>query len=229
LGRILGVGADAAARLYVGEEPSDLHDRVFLSDGDALRRSSVSGTGRRGVIPDADYNLGFQDGTIARSLVIQVRSGVTTAMGLAPAGSRVFIGDAAADIEPLTLMTTSDIAGRRLENLPRAVDDVFQTEDGRSVVVTADGDDGAEDVQLFFGRPDSLVQRTIAQFGRSLDGATTADFDVDGKLASLRSYGAATTLAIGNEPVVSASHVLPTPSQLPDSSFQCLAGDASAQ
>lgn len=233
LGRVVGVGRDASGNLrnlYVGDEQSNLNNRVFVSDGASLRRMHVTGAGRRVADQDADYSLAYEapDGTNARTLLIQMRAGATTAMELAPANSRGFITDGASGNDHLAPLDPSAIADMGIINLPRVIVDVFDVEDGSKIVVTADMDNGADDVRLFFGPTDHLDERTIVRFGRSHGtSGTSAEFSINGVSAFLQSIGPAsgtdaTTLAVGNGPVLVARHVLPTPNALPNLTFRCL-------
>src|SRR6185369_15719642 len=155
-------------------------DRVFVSMGDTLWRKRVLGSGQMNGGADVDYNFTFDDGGAQRSLLIQHRGGVVTAVSLG-AGGKDFIGDSGTPA--LTVVDSSVVAAMKLRNLPGEVtiEYVADVENGSAIVVTHPRDDyGYTDFRLFYGPPNALVEYPVLDVQRSKSSDTDIRFSKGG-------------------------------------------------
>jgi hypothetical protein len=179
LTNVLGVGQDGQGTCYVADQPNTSTERVFVSVGDTLYRRHVGGSGSRGATGGLDYTLSYDDvdaaGIPSQALLLQVRSGVTTAMALAPAGSRVFIGDAGATYELLTVLDNGAVAGMKTRDLPHEVRYIVDLDATQQVVVTAPVGQGLDECRVFSGTKNDMVERpvTAVEFGGAMSSPTT--------------------------------------------------------
>jgi hypothetical protein len=241
LGTVLGVGEDSLSTFYVADEVADGggQNRVFVSQGDTLKRQHVLGTGSSGGPPNADYTFSFQapfaDASTARALLIQVRGGAVTAMGLGPSASRQFYAPDAGD-EPLTVEDAGVVASFKIQNLPALIEYVADVSNGDSIVVTEPMDpSGYSGFRLFYGAPGEMIERAITNYDRGDYGddisftveATTytahlafAPFGLDGGNGPFNP--GPSTLDTGAGGKLSITQRMPPPSSLSGFSFTCL-------
>jgi len=239
LGTLLGAGRDPAGIVYAADHVEDKSlDRVFVSMGDTLWRKRVLGSGQMNGGADVDYNFTFDDGGAERSLLIQHRGGIVTAVSLG-AGGKDFIGDSGTPT--LTVVDTSVVAAMKLRNLPGEVtiEYVSDVENGSAIVVTHPRDDyGYTDFRLFYGPPSALVEYPVLDVARaaSIGGATTIRFSVGTAQYSVRfsfvlvmpeDGGFSTTpgpvtLDTGDGKMLTGTLRSPTPTTLPGLAFTCL-------
>ena len=245
LGTVLGAGRDASGTLYVADEapsvPNQLGstpNRVFVSQGTTLFRKVVTGSGSSGGGAEADYTFSFEDGAESSALLIQVRGGKTTAMGLGPANSKGFIGDPGAVTTMLTVQDSSAVSAFTLQNLPGdvAIEYVADVDDGQVVVVTHPKYDYTyTDFRLFLGQPDNLLERRVEDVSRTRSSDTLIQFLVGNSQArahftyvlepatdgGIISHPGPGTLS-GFGPDQSMTQRFPTPTTLDGLSFTCL-------
>jgi hypothetical protein len=188
LGTVLGVGKDSAGTTYMADHVvATSADRVFVSEGTSLFRKRVIGSGSSGGPPDADYTFTFVEGfdaATARSLLIQQRGGVVTAMALGPGSDKKFIPDGGPATGALTVLDDSVLSTFTLRNLPGtvSVQYVADVSDGHVIVVTQPTDDSDyTDFRLFYGASESaMVERRVVNVTRTRSGSTDIQFEVDG-------------------------------------------------
>lgn len=234
---VLGVGQDAQGTLYVADSPAgSSQPRVLVSAGTQLVRQSISGSGEApgAAANTTEYTLSFQspgsDESTARSLLLDVTGGSATAMGLGPAASKEFLGDAGADVTRLTLVDPGTVSGLTVVNLPGVVGYVADVSDGTAIVITSPGDvESSADLHLFYGTPDAMVERTIISFNQALSGYPTIVFTVGAATYTMSISGTFPggpgpgTLNTGS---ANLSFTLrdPPPATLSGFSFTCLGG-----
>lgn len=245
LGTILGVGQDAQSTIYLADEvTSPYADRVFVSDGDTLYRKRVRGSGSSGGPVDEDFAFSYEVAPSAlRTLLIQRRGGVVTAMALGPGDNRGFIGTPAATDEMLTVLDANAISGMKVRNLPGEVvlEYLADVEDGNVIVVTRPRDDWSySDFRLFYGTLDQMLERKVLNVYRGNDtdiiflvGSSQFDvhfsivYDVSDAGVSVHSGPATLDTGNGNILDVTERHLDAdggelTPSSLPGFSFTCI-------
>lgn len=175
LGTVLGAGADPQNTLYVADQvPDGGQQRVFVSDGGALVRQHVNGSGSGGgpTPADVDYAFTYQsavgDASDAKTLFIQVRGGATTAVALGPgnAGKAFYSLDAGDQL--LTIVDARALGGLSLANLPVQIEYVADLSDGNVLVVTMPMDPwGYGGARLYYGPASGLVERPIPNYVRT--------------------------------------------------------------
>jgi hypothetical protein len=184
LGTILAAGEDAAGVLYVVEQPAAQGDgklRVFVSEGDALYRKRVLGSGVQG---GGDFTVSFEDGSTPSRLVFQRSAGAVTGMALVHDRDRSFLDALGPEAERLTLVKEAEVRDRALHNLPGEIvlEHLGSVDDGNgmhTIVVTRPRDDWSyEDFRLFYGAEGQLTEREVENVSRG--NATFIEFDVDG-------------------------------------------------
>jgi hypothetical protein len=183
LGTILAAGEDADGVLYVVEQPAGQGEselRVFVSEGDALSRKRVLGSGSGG----NDFTVSFEQGSTPARLVFQRSSGAVTGMALVHDRERSFLDALGPEAERLTLVEEPEVRDRALRNLPGEIvlEHLGSVDDGdgvHTIVVTRPRDDWSyEDFRLFYGAAEQLLEREIENVSRG--NATFIDFDVNG-------------------------------------------------
>jgi hypothetical protein len=158
-------------------------NRVFVSQGTTLLRKLVTGSGSSGGGAEADYTFSFEDGAKSGALLIQVRGGRTTAMGLGPGHGKGFIGDPGAVTTMLTVEASSAVSAFTVQNLPGevAIEYVADVEDGQVVVVTHPKYDYTyTDFRLFLGQPDDLREGRVEDVSRTRSSDTLIQFSIAG-------------------------------------------------
>jgi hypothetical protein len=191
LATILGVGEDTNSKVYLVDTPDGgAENRVFVSNGSTLYRQHVAGSGSRGAGLNAEYTFTFEDpsdywqqsadGSSGQSLLVQVSSGVTSAMALGSSDGKNFLDTPGATNEPLTVVDAGAVNGMKLQNLPGIVQRVADVSDGRAIVVTTPMDDYATTSwRLFYGTPSAMVERTVVNAIESMSGEADITFQVD--------------------------------------------------
>jgi hypothetical protein len=179
LDTVLGVGKDALGTYYVIDERGD-EQRVFVSNGDRLERQRVEGGGSsndgQGMLDIFDVE--DHDPVFTLELL---RSGDSTRMAVrvGEIGTKGFtIGE---EGEELTVVPVSEIAGKKVSNLPGEVVMEYAAElgDGRALIVLRPRDGTYEDFRVFLGLPDALAERVVTNVSRARDGgSTTIDFEI---------------------------------------------------
>jgi hypothetical protein len=187
---LLGVGEDENGTLYVADEgdADSSGPRLFISEGNALYRKRVTGSGTSvGRGGDADYTLGFEDGSVTRHLVIEVRAGEVSGMALAgdeDNEDRAFFAELGADAQLLTVLDGKGIANLAVHNLAGdvVIEYLAHTDGGDTLLVTRPDDDWSyEDFRVFYGADNALIERNASMVTRARDGGSTViAFDVDG-------------------------------------------------
>jgi len=191
---LLGLGEDEDGTRYVADEGDARSSgpRVFVSAGDALYRKRVTGSGSSGGgdSGDADYTLAFEDGSVTRRLVIEVRADEVTGMALAndAEDGKAFLSDLGADAQTLKVLDAKAIASLELHNLPGdvVIEYLAHTDEDETLLVTRPAEDWSyEDFRVFHGADHTLVERKVSMVTRGRDGgSTTIVFDVEGETYS---------------------------------------------
>jgi hypothetical protein len=184
LGHVFAVGEAPDGTLYVVSgvaSPSNV-DRVFVSEGGALQRRRVSGTGDRGGLSgDMDITASYEDGATASRLVVKQRANVVVGIALVHDQGRSFFDELPSNALQLKILDASKIRSLPLKNLPAEVQIEFvaSAADGSQLVLTRPRDDWSyEDFRLYFGRDDKLIERKIVNASRGSN--TYLTFLVDG-------------------------------------------------
>jgi hypothetical protein len=235
LGAVVGVGTDTSGTLYV-----DAANGIFVSDGGALIRQHVIGTGQSG---SNEFLFTFEapaaDATSARNLLVETQGSTAGAMALGPADSKSFLNQTPAGVTSLTLVDAATLAGMTVVNTPNVIDYLADVSKGDVILATLplNGDSTSDDggLSIFYGPPGAVAQRTIIDFQQSLSGNGSLTFQVDGTsyvlafgMVSSPDAGVFGTFALlGLTPAGGAQMTVtlraPTPAAPPaDLSFTCL-------
>ncbi len=235
LGAVVGVGTDASGTLYV-----DAANGIFVSDGGALIRQHVIGTGQSG---SNEFLFTFEapsaDATSARNLLVETQGSTASAMALGPPDSKSFLNQSPAGVTSLTLVDAATLAGMTVVNTPNLIDYLADVSNGDVILATVplNSDSTSTDlgISIFYGPPGAVAQRTITNFQQTLSGNGSLTFQVDGTsyvlafgMVSSPDAGLFGTFALlGLTPAGGAQMAttlrLPTPTELPsDLAFTCL-------
>jgi hypothetical protein len=226
LGEVLAVGRDTLGVVYALDE-LDGDVRAFVSDGDALRRHRVLGSGSGDLGDVAFYDVEVEaDPPFTLYLEIPDVGEPTFSKIVVPGRN---MPDAAADGEELTLLSADDLADFTLENLPPEIHIEYLgvLDDGRFVVVTRTSDDWSyDDFRLFVGQNAFVLEREVQSVLRARDGgSTTIELTLDGEPATLsfpvvQLMPGPWTLEQGGE-VLPIERLEPAPAALDGLSFFC--------
>jgi hypothetical protein len=239
LGAVVGVGKDAAGKLYV-----DSSHGVFVVDngGTKLVRQHVTGTGTSGT---TEFIFSFAapgaDESTAQQLLVETTGSppTATAMALGPTSSKAFLNQSPAGTTSLTLADASTVSGLAVINTPNVIDYLADVANGQVILATvpmnSDETSSNGGLAIFYGPPNAVAQRPITAFMESLSGNGSVTFLVDGTPYSLAFGNVATTDAgplgtfslLGLTPAggdtLAVTLRSPTPSALPPAfSFSCL-------
>lgn len=182
LGRIIGVGEDAQATLYV-----DAESGIFVSDQSTLWRQVVRGSGQEG---ENEYVFSYAapDGGGAGSLLVETSGETADAMALAPEGTRAFLDQPDSGVTPLQLMDPSVVSGMAVVNTPSTIEYLADVSNGDVLLATRPLNEAfdslAGGLAIFYGPPSRVAQRTVTAFSQSRSGNGTVSFDLDGATAS---------------------------------------------
>jgi len=184
LGKVIAVGRDSDAVLYVLTQPDQGDYQVFVSEDDVLQRHRTLGSGSG----DEMWISVSVEGDPAFGLYVTLdANGKTASMQrFDPAG--VTDKNKVPEGEDLEVLSKSAIDDLELRNLPAGVAiEYFGTiEDGRDVLVVRPTDDwGYEDFRVFLGTPKNMLEREVMTVSRSKSGPTFIDLTLDGKPATL--------------------------------------------
>ncbi|HEY5089768.1 MAG TPA: hypothetical protein VIK30_07350 [Polyangia bacterium] len=236
LGAVVGVGTDASGTLY-----ADAANGVFVSDGAALIRQHVIGTGQSG---SNEFLFTFEapaaDATSARNLLVETQGSTADAMALGPQDSKSFLNQAPAGAMSLTLVDAATLAGMSVVNTPNLIDYLADVANGDVILATVplNSDSTSTDlgISIFYGPPGAVAQRTVSSFQETLSGNGSLTFLVDGTSYTL-AFGILDSpdagplggpfALLGLTPAGGAQMATtlrsPTPTELPsDLSFSCL-------
>jgi hypothetical protein len=208
LTNVLGAGRDTDGTLYVVDQPQPGGERVFVSSSGTLQRQRVAGSGTEssgnGVV---SYTFSISDHVPPFALKLETDVDGPTAMGVLQgtlADKTFSIGQQGS---VLTLVPAAQVAGLSVANIPAetVIEYNATLSDGRALLVVRPRDDWTyQDFRAFLGASDHMVERTVDQVVRYLDGgSTTVNFAVDGVPAvasfpvSLTGVAAPPTLTIG--------------------------------
>jgi hypothetical protein len=186
LGTVIAVGRAADGTLYVGSSLSSTPsiDRVFVSEGGALQRRSVLGSGTQGgsLAGDSDYTASFQDGGAESRLVIKRRADAVVGVALVHDSGRSFFDALPSGAAQLEIVDAREIQGLPLKNIPGTitVEIVADAPDGSQLVLTRPTVDWSyEDFRLYYGRDGKLIERVVKNASRGSN--TYLTFVVDGQ------------------------------------------------
>jgi hypothetical protein len=186
VGRIAGVGKDAAGNLYLVDQVERVGVRLFVSRATTLARRRVSGSGEIGSGPGSQILVLSEDDAGPFNLQIDVGATAPARMGLLRGplpGSKTF--EIGTDGEALQVLPSEVPADYHLENLPGTFSVGYQgsVPDGRVVLVIGpDVDARLEDDRVFFGTADRLVERPMVRV--SVGSYSTIEFTIDGQPAT---------------------------------------------
>jgi hypothetical protein len=173
---VIAVGKAALGTLYVVDEGAGSPEfRVFVSEGLALVRHDVAGSGesnesglRRLTVTttgDDVFTLFIEIDGVAKRMVRE--DGPLRDKNLDPSAH---LG------EELEILDEDVLQGLRVRNLPGDVRIEYSArvdEDQRLVVTRPEHDWTYEDFRLFFGPPDRVEERRVTSVERALDGGST--------------------------------------------------------
>lgn len=177
---IIAAGRAADGTLYVVDEDAESGPpRVFVSEGDGIRRVEVAGSGQGGNASGESWSFGVVAHAPPFTLRV-TRMGDEVRMG-------VLVGDADTDEfeigevgEELTVVAADDVLGLPTYGVVTTIvpEYLARTDDGRTVaVLRPEPVESYDDFRLFFGS-DELVEHTVETFAREQDGGTTTiEFD----------------------------------------------------
>jgi hypothetical protein len=175
LAEVIGAGRAADGTVFVlDRERSNI--RGFVSEGNVLRRKNVVGSGET-----PDFVAATLDDPSGRIEVrVDIANGRATRMGVARAldpGSKTF------EIGPeneLTLLSPADLSSFQVANIAGiGVMYAATTEDGHRFFAFEPTIDLSNDaVRVFYGTPDRMIERRVAQVARS--SFVIIDFDLEG-------------------------------------------------
>jgi hypothetical protein len=244
LATLLGIGQSSTGLMYVADQSPTAGTllRVFVSDGGALLRKHVAGSGQSGA---SEYGILFTDPAGyyapaeagAQSLFVETEGGAATAMALGPPQPKAFLDDPGVVATPLALLAPTAVAGLAIVNLPNVVAYVADVADGSALVVTAPMDDAdASHWRVYYGSPASMVEGAVVNTEQSFSGALDITFQVDSSTfevqfpvvfgpdaGPLGAFGPG-TLTLGDGGILTATLRDPTPTTLVGFTFECLAG-----
>lgn len=202
LGAIVGVGQDSAGTLYV-----DSANGIFVSGNGKMIRQHVVGSGESGSSSGiTEYSFDFQpagdDGSGARTLLVETKDKTVTAMALGPADSKGFLGESDAGLTPLILVDATQVTAMPVVNTPNEISYVGDVENGNVILATypMNGDSIAQfsGLAIYYGPSTAVAQRVITDFGQTHSNSGTVTFLVD---------GVPYVLAFGMDPSTDASPV----------------------
>lgn len=183
VGTIVGVGEDAAGKLYV-----DSSHGVFVVEagGTNLVRQYVTGTGSSGT---TEFLFTFEapgaDRSTDRQLLVETAdsSPAATAMALGPTGSKAFLNQSPLGTTPLTLVDVSTVSGLAVVNTPNVISYFADVANGDVILATvpmnADETSTKGGLAIFYGPPVAVAERTITDFQQSRSGNGAVTFLVD--------------------------------------------------
>jgi hypothetical protein len=186
LREVLGVGKTATGTLYVVDEDAEHADyRVFVSEGLALVRREVEGTGEESLAGARRLAVTARRGDEAFTLFIEW-NGRPTRMVLEDGPLRDKNLDPSAHLgQELEIVDASVLQGLRVRNLPGDVVVEYSArvdETQRLVVTRPEHDWSYEDFRLFLGPPERIEERRVTSVERARDGGSTwIEFEVDGE------------------------------------------------
>ena len=210
--RLPPVGLDEALAIAEAADGTlyavDQNLNVFVSSGEALyrKRSGEGGSIGAGTGPGggATYNLVFEDDGRSRSLWVAT-TGEGTQIAVVEGGARMMdfaaLGDGG---ELLSVVDQSALGGLDVVNLPVevAVELSLNVSNGDELTVIRPAEEwGIDDLRLFYGAPDDLVERDITSVTRDRDdGSLEISFQLGSvdAVASLPA-GQMPTLTVGGE------------------------------
>jgi hypothetical protein len=227
LGEVVAVGRERSGALDVIDRPASGQLRVFVSEGQTLKRQRTLGSGESNGGPGSWMVVTFGESSDPANLQVEFGAAGPVAMGLVrgslPA-KKMF--DLATEGEKLELMGADAIRGFTLANLPGtvAVERSASLADGRLIVVTSpEVDTTYEDFRLFLGPPDRVVERKVINVSQSRSGVTFIEFTLDGARAEAvfgSSLSPDTPSTLNGEPLTLA----PAGTRPPGASYLCRSG-----
>lgn len=185
---VIAVGKAATGTLYVvDQDAEDVDVRVFVSEGLALVRREVSGTGDETLAGRRRLAVTVQRGDDAFTLFIEW-NGAPTRIVREDGPLRDKNLDPSAHLgEELEVVDESVLTGLRVRNLPGdvVVEYSARVDQTQRLVVTRPAHDWTyEDFRLFFGPPERIEERRVSSVERALDGGSTwIHFEVGGESA----------------------------------------------
>jgi hypothetical protein len=188
LGEVLAVGRDADGVVYVLEQPPDSGElRAFVSDGSALQRHRVPGSGSGTQDDIAFYDVGVEADPEFK-LYLEIPDNGEPTFSKLVTEERNSPG-AVADGEELELLGEDALANFELQNLPPEVTVEYFGElvEGDLVVVTRPSDDWTyDDFRLFLGSPAQMRELDVESVTRGRDGgSTTIETEIAGAYMTL--------------------------------------------
>lgn len=174
LSNVLGAGRSVDGTIYVIDRANDY--RAFVSEGSALERKKIAGSGEGPGWLIASISDGAKD----FNLVVATSNGAATRMGLLEGELTSKNIDPNTAGDTLTLVDPSEYASLAVHNLaPNVVVEVdATTDDGHHLVLMRPDVDWTEqDLRFFYGTPDNMVERVITNSSRGSSIHLTVDID----------------------------------------------------
>jgi hypothetical protein len=193
---VLGAGGDTDGTLYVVDQPQAGAERVFVSSGATLQRQRIAGSGTAGNGNGVmSYTFTISDHVPPFTLKLETNAAGPTAMGVVQGTLTTKTFTIGQQGSVLTLVPASQVAALTVADIRAETFIEYNAtlSDGRALLVVRPRDDWTyQDFRVFFGTADRMVERSVDQVIRFLDGgSTTINFTVDG------------VAAVANFPVVS--------------------------
>jgi hypothetical protein len=188
LGTVLAVGKAKVGTLFAVDEPGESGEfRLFVSDGKALVRRDVNGSGEEseGAVKRIGLTVG---GDAPFTLLIELGGTMTRMMVVeGPLGRDKNLTISAAAGEELEIVSKAALDSLTVQNLPGDVRVEYSARlsDGARLIVTRPEHDWSyEDFRVFFGPAERVEERQVKSVTRARDGGSThIDFEVGSEAA----------------------------------------------
>ncbi|MBC8068590.1 MAG: hypothetical protein IAG13_09685 [Deltaproteobacteria bacterium] len=178
---IIAAGRAADGTLFVVDEDAERgRPRVFVSEGDGIRRVEVAGEGHGSDASGESWSFGVVAHAPPFTLMV-TRMAEEIRMGVVVGDANIEEFEIGEVGEELTAVAADDVLGLPTYGIVTTIvpEYLARTDGGRTVaVLRPEPAESYDDFRLFFGS-DELVEHAIGAFARERDGGTTTlEFDV---------------------------------------------------
>lgn len=174
LGAVLAAGRAPDGTLYV-VDVSDGAERLFVSEGGALVRARIVGSGSADRDGLAEHSWLFERAFAEQRLFAEAENGAVKRIALALEDRGRALADYTGALLDLTVLDARDVRDLPVRNLPGEVvlEYVSHVDDGSMLVVTRPRDDWSyESFRLFWGTG-TLREHALTRVSRAKDGGST--------------------------------------------------------
>ncbi len=191
LGALLAAGRDAEGTIYAVYEAADGHEEVLLvSEGEALYRREIVGSGAGTDGDNRDYMFSFKNNGDGSVLLIEIDASSEMRMAVVPDEEyEGRIEEMPETGELLDVLAASDVEHMQKENLPgvMSIEYLAEVENGDIIVVVVPKYDWSyEDFELYYGTPEEMRRCEVSDVLRARDGGSTSiTFEKDGSTAEV--------------------------------------------